>query len=60
MDLQWSNYETSYPNYILIKLWVSVDLIIEPHKYNCGAQWYDNANKKSIIVLHEWFVEINN
>ena len=32
MDLQGSNYETSYSNYILIKLWVSMDVIIEQHK----------------------------
>ena len=32
MDIQGSNYEISYSNYILIQLWVSMDLIIEPHK----------------------------
>ena len=32
MDLQGSIYETWNSNYILIKLWVSMDVIMEQHK----------------------------
>ena len=32
MDLQGSNDETSYLNYTLNKLWVPMDLVIEPHE----------------------------